>query len=310
MDYDDVRNPLHPITINVPSILYGGSASHGHFLNLIPGTDVVIVEDGTTQPTTIEYNLGAGTVIATTMPWEYAYHNHWDFGQCLPNAIAYALTKRNNRVAIHLNPTLGWTQFLPPSGGSINYFVQIVNHSDTLTAANAQIDLRYPDGSLGSGLGPFSFPAMQPGFNLSRIRNWNIPALFPAGQYHLIASLRNNADSLYDADSIIFVKNASVDGFDLPEVAVSQLPEQTSIQCSPNPFNPTTVIRYELQAASYTSLKVYNTCGKLVSSLLNGMGEAGSHEVTFDGSSLPSGVYLYHLQAGGQNLTGKMVLAK
>jgi hypothetical protein len=86
--------------------------------------------------------------------------------------------------------------------------------------------------------------------------------------------------------------------------------ESFSVNLTPNPFNPTTAISYELRAASYTSLKVYDTAGRLVATLIDGWREAGTHQVTFDGSDLASGLYIYTLQAGGQITTGKMMLVK
>jgi hypothetical protein len=97
-------------------------------------------------------------------------------------------------------------------------------------------------------------------------------------------------------------------------VVLSPLPEAYSISCSPNPFNPTTVLSFELRVPSQVSLKVYDTAGRLVTTLA-GFGEsdlqqAGTHEVTFDGSKLASGIYLYTLRAGQNSMTGKMVLMK
>jgi hypothetical protein len=57
-------------------------------------------------------------------------------------------------------------------------------------------------------------------------------------------------------------------------------------------------------------LKVYDTTGRLVATLADGWQEAGTHEVTFDGSKLASGIYLFTLNAGQQHTTGKMVLLK
>jgi hypothetical protein len=80
--------------------------------------------------------------------------------------------------------------------------------------------------------------------------------------------------------------------------------------CIPNPFNATTVLSYEFRVTSHVSLKVYNTAGRLVTTLVEGWRDAGTHAVTFDGSKLASGIYLYRLEAEGQTLTGKMVLLK
>jgi hypothetical protein len=67
----------------------------------------------------------------------------------------------------------------------------------------------------------------------------------------------------------------------------------------PNPFNPSTVIRYELRAASRVSLRVYDTAGREVRTLVEGWRAAGNHEVTFEGADLPSGVYLLRLETSG-----------
>jgi uncharacterized delta-60 repeat protein len=78
----------------------------------------------------------------------------------------------------------------------------------------------------------------------------------------------------------------------------------------PNPFNATTAISYELPSASHVALKVYDSAGRLVATLVNAWHEAGNHQITFDGSNLPSGVYIYRLHAGEFSAAGKMVLLK
>jgi hypothetical protein len=78
----------------------------------------------------------------------------------------------------------------------------------------------------------------------------------------------------------------------------------------PNPFNPTTTIRFLVEASGQVNLKVYNTAGSLVTALVNSRLEAGYHEVTFSGANLPSGVYFYRLQAGHKATVGTMSLVK
>ncbi len=80
---------------------------------------------------------------------------------------------------------------------------------------------------------------------------------------------------------------------------------------SPNPFNPTASIRFELPAASRVTLVVYNSAGQKVATLLDGATlEAGTQAVPFDASALPSGMYLYRLTAGQQVASGRMTLMK
>jgi hypothetical protein len=79
----------------------------------------------------------------------------------------------------------------------------------------------------------------------------------------------------------------------------------------PNPFNPQTSISYSLPRASSVSLKVYDILGREVVSLINGERESvGIHQVTFDATNLPSGVYFYRLQAEKYVETKRMVLIK
>ncbi len=78
----------------------------------------------------------------------------------------------------------------------------------------------------------------------------------------------------------------------------------------PNPFNPTTKITYNVPSKSNVSIKVYNTLGQEVATLVNTVKNAGTHEVSFNASNLSSGVYFYTLTAGGFTSTKKMMLIK
>lgn len=78
----------------------------------------------------------------------------------------------------------------------------------------------------------------------------------------------------------------------------------------PNPFNPETSIRYEVGSASPVTLTVYDVLGREVAMLVNRQQPAGTYTVTFDAQRLPSGLYLYRLEAGGQTFTRTMMLLK
>lgn len=89
------------------------------------------------------------------------------------------------------------------------------------------------------------------------------------------------------------------------------LPTQVSLEQNfPNPFNPSTVINYNLTQNSDVNLSVYNLLGQRVATLVNGPVAAGSHSERFDATNLSSGVYIYRLQTAEQTLTRQMVLIK
>lgn len=93
-------------------------------------------------------------------------------------------------------------------------------------------------------------------------------------------------------------------------------PEAFELQQNfPNPFNPTTVIRFRLAETASVNLAVYDLKGRVVTILLEGLLPAGSHAVTWDGrtgrgEAVAAGVYFYRLQAGVRSLTRKLVLLR
>ena len=78
----------------------------------------------------------------------------------------------------------------------------------------------------------------------------------------------------------------------------------------PNPFNPSTVITYTVAERGRVNLKIYDILGREVATLINEEKPAGQYNVKFNAANLPSGVYLYRLQAGENVQTKKMILLK
>jgi hypothetical protein len=74
--------------------------------------------------------------------------------------------------------------------------------------------------------------------------------------------------------------------------------------------DPITCIEYALPQASYVKLTVYDILGRTVNALVNGMQTPGYKWVTFNASQLPSGVYLYRIEAGTYSATKKLLLMK
>ena len=112
-----------------------------------------------------------------------------------------------------------------------------------------------------------------------------------------------------------FAYDASLDEdlYDRAGAGVSQaeLPQQIGLQGNyPNPFNPTTTVRFNLDRAQDVTLTVYNALGQEVRVLLTGQTAAGEHSVKFDASGLPSGVYVTLLRTEAGTYSSKMVLTK
>ncbi|HPS64027.1 MAG TPA: S8/S53 family peptidase [Ignavibacteria bacterium] len=78
----------------------------------------------------------------------------------------------------------------------------------------------------------------------------------------------------------------------------------------PNPFNPSTKIKFALPSKDFVSLKVYDITGKLVSTLVNSAMEAGNYNVEFNAANLSSGIYFYKLETAGYSNVKKMILIK
>ncbi len=100
-------------------------------------------------------------------------------------------------------------------------------------------------------------------------------------------------------------------GANTPVELQQVVPEAFALHAAyPNPFNPTTEIRFDLPEATQVRLTVYDALGREVERLLDGPMQAATHTVTFDAADLPSGVYLYRLEAGAFVQTRRMVLMK
>ncbi len=95
------------------------------------------------------------------------------------------------------------------------------------------------------------------------------------------------------------------------EKTVSGIPTSFQLdQNFPNPFNPTTTIRYSVPSASKVSLKVFDLLGRQVQTLVDETQMPGQYTVTLDARTLSSGVYFYRLNAGSFSQTKKLVLMK
>lgn len=113
-----------------------------------------------------------------------------------------------------------------------------------------------------------------------------------------------------------FIRAGAVTPTGIVELGGDQRPRDFSLsQNIPNPFNPSTSIDFSLVNASHVKLDVYNLLGQNVRTLMNGTLQAGHYRASFDatddaGRPLPSGLYFYRLDTGGDSQTRKMMLLR
>ena len=152
-------------------------------------------------------------------------------------------------------------------------------------------------------------------FNLSQ--NWYAPSYLAIDEGPIIIMIENYRTQLLWNN---FMANPEIQpmldaiGFVPDYTGVEEKPETPEefalLNNYPNPFNPTTHIKFHIAQSGPVKLKVYNVLGKEIRMLVNEEKSPGDYEVNFDGSNLSSGIYLYVLEAGGNTISRKMVLLK
>ncbi len=95
------------------------------------------------------------------------------------------------------------------------------------------------------------------------------------------------------------------------ELLGNEIPREYSLaQNYPNPFNPGTTFGFDLPKQEFVELKIYNTLGKVIETLVNETLNPGSYKVTWNAANHAVGVYFYRLQAGPFVETKKLILLK
>ncbi|HKB87623.1 MAG TPA: DUF1028 domain-containing protein [Ignavibacteriaceae bacterium] len=185
-----------------------------------------------------------------------------------------------------------------PSDGISQALITITprNNSDTLLAGGLQVVLSNTGaGSIGTvtDLGDGTYQA-------------EITSPVTAGTDTISAVIISAGDtvSVHTKAVIIYISPTSIKD-DYPSAGSYFL-----FQNYPEPFNPSTTIKYRVSEVSFVTLKVYDVIGNEIATLVNQEKPKGSYKVDFNAASLPSGVYFYQLKAGSYLNTRKMVLLK
>ncbi|MBI5471841.1 MAG: T9SS type A sorting domain-containing protein [Ignavibacteriae bacterium] len=139
--------------------------------------------------------------------------------------------------------------------------------------------------------------------NPSNNFGWVIIGNEAAGATSKRFDARENAVAANRPKIVVSFSTTSVGGENAPEKFALH-------QNYPNPFNPATSITFELSARSHASLKIFNLLGQHIATLVDGMYSSGAHIVEWNAAEMPSGVYVYRLEANGSVATRKLVVAK
>ena len=158
---------------------------------------------------------------------------------------------------------------------------------------------------------------------LAEFNNTGIDKTFPIGTvvdgsdnliiagYVVPNSSNRPSSNVYENSSILALKYSSVlshgnhNNVTAPETKGTKL-----YQNFPNPFNPSTQIRFYLPSSASVKLTVYDMLGKEVGTLIDGYLNAGDHSAVFNGEHLSSGIYLYVLNVNGVKDIKRMILVK
>jgi len=117
--------------------------------------------------------------------------------------------------------------------------------------------------------------------------------------YYKLKAYKSNGQQLFETEEI--------------KIGITGVRNFKLEQNNPNPFNPTTIINYELFEASYVKLKVFDLIGKEIATLFEGSQGQGTYSIEFDASkyaNLPSGIYFYKLETSVSAEVKKMILTK
>lgn len=238
-------------------------------------------------------------------------------------------------VAISLTP-LNPPITVPANGGTFDFNVAIANNLAVPETFDAWIMVTLPNGmQFGPVLGPVNL-TLPGGQSINRDRTQSVPGGAPAGLYTYTGYVGDYPVEVLDQDEFTFEKLAVGDGAPVSnwsntgESLDPWFAESTEIvptefeffDAYPNPFNPTTVLGFQLPVAGWVKLDIFDVNGRNVGASpracpgshrglpLQNWYPPGTHHILFDGSGLPSGIYLARLVAGDLSQTQKLVLMK
>lgn len=295
--------------------------------DFIPTGSALDVRDGAGAPLDLFADLNALADLTGMTPFDAVYlaptTANEEHVQVTPGNADFFVEQVNlgtSPVTVTLTPAVD-PVIIPPEGGTFDFTLTATN-----TTATAQtVDLSILIGTPGGGtIGPVlqRTVTLAPEGALVRGARQKIPGGAPAGTYTYTLYAVAAGDTL-DSDGFSFTKSAVAPGarvgvWPAAEVAdAAVLAGAATVPAAfdlapvyPNPFNPSTTIRYTLAAGGAVRLAVYDVLGREVAVLADGRQAAGPHAVQWAAGALPGGVYFVRLATPGGVRTTRAVLLK
>ena len=240
-------------------------------------------------------------------------------GNCtiIPAATPYNLV-------VDLTPTSSLT--IPPEGGSFTASLNLWNYEPYALTMTGWTDWVDPGGITHA---PFvtRYRTIPAGGHIQCDLIQTVAGSEPSGIYTYRACLGTHpSGTVFALDTFTFLKSGTNGGTppnrNVPSLSTMYgwdeeadlnadvLPHQCALTPRPNPFNPKTTIAYALPTRGMIRLAIYDTHGREVAVLADGLRSAGNHEVTWNAADCSSGIYFCVLQARDFRLTQKMILLK
>ncbi len=213
---------------------------------------------------------------------------------------------------------------IPPGGGTFQYNANVHNLESDSIYTEVWTEVRLPDGSAYGPLFEKPIP-LAAGGTASRTMSQYVPGTAPAGTYTYLMYTGSRLPRVVNDSSYFSFTKTGAEGLAANNLTGWWTEEVTSptaglsaaspaayglLEAFPNPFNPTTELRFSLPVEGNFTLAVYDLQGSKVAQLASGYKAAGSYTAHFNGSELASGMYVARLEQNGFATTAKLILLK
>jgi len=228
---------------------------------------------------------------------------HWDNDNGTRSGSAYLYSGLSSSVAVSVTSSI-----TPPSGdGAFDQVIQLTNHTSSPQTVDVWTEAFGPDGVHKVGAVIYSKTLLRSASHSASVAR-ELGANAPEGNYSIVAYVRTYPnDVIHQSDATytktLIGKGSRTEGGVVPDAF--ELSENY-----PNPFNPTTTIRYGLPERTHVRLEIFNPLGQRAAILVDAEKEAGYHSSVLEGQGLASGLYFYRLQAGDFVETRKLIILR